>query len=702
MGPRFLAPLLALLAVSAVAQDKLKLFSGMVISKSGVVSADERLTLPPGPSATCLTVRGNDITVDFGGSHVRAEADVYHNRENFNGVGLLIDGCKNVTIKNANIQGFRWNVKIVNSQNVRLENCDLSFSRAIRMMKDGGEIDTWLNLRDPAAWNDYGAGVRIEKSSGCTIEHCVGTGGLVGAMLIDAAGNTIHNSNFSFNGGYGVLMGRSSENEISWNRLDFCNRLYGGAWGADAAGLGIARDSNRNYIVGNSMTHGGDGFFLSNANDVGPHDASGAFSPKGGSNQNVIAYNDGSWSPNNAFEGTFSDGNLYIGNQANYSGYGFWLGFSTNSLLFKNVMHDDRVAGIAIEQGKGTKIVDNTFSRIPGIAIHLWGITNTERAPFPSSQIDIVGNDISDSGSAYDLTGSIDISVKNNKVRGTKAIEVASAARPAINGIQQTPQRKRLEEIVAAKPKDFKFLSEETFPKGVQWIQSAEFGPKDFRGDMAVQRQADSATIELFLLQNGVRVVAPAWVEFGETPEDPHLVRLRAKPESGDDAGDKTVEVTLIAPNGTKQKITGRVRTSLWNLKWFSWRGIAYDDQTSWNQVFAGTPIKAEETASLGGDYTGRAPSEGVPVDHFALAATTRVKLEPGRYIFRALSDDGIRVYVDGRIVINRWNQHGPTADNVPVDLDALPHNIRVEYCQEGGSAVLKLDWEKQPQVPSP
>jgi parallel beta-helix repeat protein len=701
MSLRRLAPVLLLAPFVAFAQDTQGLSQGKVFTKSAHIVAGERLVLSAGPAGNCLTVRGNDITIDFNDAFVRGEKDIFHNRENFDGVGLLIDGCKNVTIKNANVQGFRFNIRIVNSSNVRLENCNVDCSRAIRMMGDSGLLDTFLNLRDSNEWRHYGAGIWVENSAGCTIEKCSGTGALIGTAIVDCNECTVHNCNFSFNGGWGIAMSHSNDSVIAWNYLDFVNRTWGGGWGGDSAALAVANDCDRNYFVGNSMTHGGDGFFLSNRNDVGPiSPQTGFFDPQGGSDHNVIAYNDGSWSPNNAFEGTFSDANVYIGNTSNYSGYGYWLGFSTTTMLIENTINYNDRGGIAIEQGKGTRIEGNHLEHNGDSAIHLWQSNEKARKPFPSTFIDIINNLIADSPMAYNLDGSTDVAVSENKLVRAPAPNFAYSHRTptsALTAFQQTTDWQKLRSILATKPADFKMYAEQSVPKGSQWLQPAEYGPKDFRGDLCAQRQADPGMIELYLLESGVRVQSPDWTNFEDTPDDPYISRITSKPTEGQVGEDKPVEILLVSRDGKRrQKVTGILRTAVWTLKWYSWKGLAYDDAESWARLWAKQPLKTETTRQLGGDWSGHSPSEGVPADHFALAATTTIKVPPGRYLFHTTSDDGVRVFVDDKPIITRWNHHGPTGDNFPVNLDEGAHSIRVEYCQEDGAAVLRLEWTKQ------
>jgi parallel beta-helix repeat protein len=58
-------------------------------------------------------------------------------------------------------------------------------------------------------------------------------------------------------------------------------------------------------------------------------------------NVNLIAFNDGSHSPHNAFESTFSARNRFFGNLASNSRYGFWCGYSHHNKLIGNGIEGD-------------------------------------------------------------------------------------------------------------------------------------------------------------------------------------------------------------------------------------------------------------------------------------------------------------------------------------------------------------------------
>ena len=65
-----------------------------------------------------------------------------------------------------------------------------------------------------------------------------------------------------------------------------------------------------------------------------------------------------------------------------------------------------------------------------------------------------------------------------------------------------------------------------------------------------------------------------------------------------------------------------------------------------------------------------------------------------GSYIFRATTDDGIALRINGTFVINEWNNTG-TRSSAPILLEAgRQHDIRMDYYQGAGNAYARLEWD--------
>ena len=69
---------------------------------------------------------------------------------------------------------------------------------------------------------------------------------------------------------------------------------------------------------------------------------------------------------------------------------------------------------------------------------------------------------------------------------------------------------------------------------------------------------------------------------------------------------------------------------------------------------------------------------------------------EPGERVFRLTSDDGSRLTVGGRLLIDHDGRHGFTAmESAPVMLGAGRHPLLVEHFDAGGRAGLRLEWKR-------
>jgi hypothetical protein len=93
-------------------------------------------------------------------------------------------------------------------------------------------------------------------------------------------------------------------------------------------------------------------------------------------------------------------------------------------------------------------------------------------------------------------------------------------------------------------------------------------------------------------------------------------------------------------------------------------------------------------------------PSSQVPADHFSARwIATLTPRYTQTYTFRTVADDGIRLWVDGRLLIDRWHDHAPTAWAARVGLDAdHPYALQLEYYHDRGPAVARLFWSSRSQ----
>jgi YVTN family beta-propeller protein len=94
-------------------------------------------------------------------------------------------------------------------------------------------------------------------------------------------------------------------------------------------------------------------------------------------------------------------------------------------------------------------------------------------------------------------------------------------------------------------------------------------------------------------------------------------------------------------------------------------------------------------------DWSTGAPGPGLPADGFSVRWSGWVEATAtGATQIRTLSDDGVRVWIDDRLVIDNWTDHAPAADTAAVAMvGGQRHRITVEYYENGGGAVARLQW---------
>jgi hypothetical protein len=88
-------------------------------------------------------------------------------------------------------------------------------------------------------------------------------------------------------------------------------------------------------------------------------------------------------------------------------------------------------------------------------------------------------------------------------------------------------------------------------------------------------------------------------------------------------------------------------------------------------------------------------PAPGLASTVFSVRWTGQVQAQfTETYTFTTVSDDGIRVFVNGQTLINDWNVHPPRTDSGSIALVAgQKYNIEVDFFQNIGGFVAQLSW---------
>jgi hypothetical protein len=115
-------------------------------------------------------------------------------------------------------------------------------------------------------------------------------------------------------------------------------------------------------------------------------------------------------------------------------------------------------------------------------------------------------------------------------------------------------------------------------------------------------------------------------------------------------------------------------------------------------ELFATTDLDAlVETRvepNIEGYWERGVPIAGVPENAFSIRWTGWLRPpKAGRYRFVAIVDDGVRLWIDGDQVMDRWEQ-GQRVTDCSLELTDAPHEIKVEYFEGGGPAYMAMHWQ--------
>ncbi len=100
-----------------------------------------------------------------------------------------------------------------------------------------------------------------------------------------------------------------------------------------------------------------------------------------------------------------------------------------------------------------------------------------------------------------------------------------------------------------------------------------------------------------------------------------------------------------------------------------------------------------EPTIDFEWGNTGRLSRTGS--DRFSARWWGSVELPVGRWKFKLTSDDGVRLFLDDRLLIDRWVDQSPTLREAIVDLAGARREVRIEYYERTGNAMCKLELER-------
>lgn len=119
-----------------------------------------------------------------------------------------------------------------------------------------------------------------------------------------------------------------------------------------------------------------------------------------------------------------------------------------------------------------------------------------------------------------------------------------------------------------------------------------------------------------------------------------------------------------------------------------------------YNGTGFGDLLTERTDATIDFNWGNGSPAPSVGADNFSARWTGEIEpLYSETYTFETTTDDGVRLWVNDQLIIDRWVDQAPTAHSGSISLQSnVKYDIRMEMYERGGGAAAQLRWSSASQ----
>ncbi len=144
-----------------------------------------------------------------------------------------------------------------------------------------------------------------------------------------------------------------------------------------------------------------------------------------------------------------------------------------------------------------------------------------------------------------------------------------------------------------------------------------------------------------------------------------------------------TIQTEYLTPTGASRGQHG-------------WRGEYFD-----NKSLSGKPVLVRIDRQINFNWRWGTPARNIHRNNYSARWTATLVSPVTRiYQFQMNTDDGSRLYIDGKLLIDQWRDQSPHTYTASIKLEAgHPYNIKMEYFQDVDNACAHLGWDYEPSI---
>lgn len=114
------------------------------------------------------------------------------------------------------------------------------------------------------------------------------------------------------------------------------------------------------------------------------------------------------------------------------------------------------------------------------------------------------------------------------------------------------------------------------------------------------------------------------------------------------------------------------------------------------NHSLQGKPALVKDHKDISFDWQQDSPDQQIPSDNFSVRWTKNQYFDQGTYTFATTTDDGVKLYLDDKLIINQWHDNDSDSYHATHEITKGLHQIVMEYYDNSGKATAKLTIDKQ------
>ncbi len=144
-----------------------------------------------------------------------------------------------------------------------------------------------------------------------------------------------------------------------------------------------------------------------------------------------------------------------------------------------------------------------------------------------------------------------------------------------------------------------------------------------------------------------------------------------------------TIQSRYLTPTGSKDGRHG-------------WRGEYFD-----NKSLSGKPVLVRIDRQINFNWRWGTPAASIHRNNYSARWTaTLVPPVTRTYQFQMNTDDGGRLYIDGKLLIDQWQDQSPHTYTASIRLEAgHPYKVEMDYFQDVDNACAHLGWDYEPSI---